>query len=74
LEHVSKRSVRQKIYSYLLEQEFRGGKTFNIPHNKTDLADLLFVDRSSVTRCLSQMKKEGIITLNGRICRILKKL
>ena len=39
---------------------------FEIPFSRTELADYLCVDRSAMSRELSNMRKEGILDFSGR--------
>ncbi|MCL2485479.1 MAG: Crp/Fnr family transcriptional regulator [Endomicrobia bacterium] len=67
LEHVSRRSVRKKILSYLSAKKNQAGKNeFVIPISQTDLADYLFISRTALTRELMSMKKDNLISYNGR--------
>ena len=62
LEHMSQRSTREKLLSYLSEQAQRVGKeSFDIPFNRQQLADFLSVDRSAMSNELSKMRKEGLL-------------
>lgn len=62
IEHLSKRTTREKILSYLAEQSARQGKAeFDIPFNRQELADYLCVDRSAMSNELSRLQKEGIL-------------
>lgn len=62
LDHVSKRTTREKLLSYLSDQAAAAsGARFTIPFNRQELADYLGVDRSAMCAELSRMKKEGII-------------
>ena len=62
IEHLSKRTLREKILSYLSEQAVRsGGRSFTIPFNRQELADYLASDRSAVSFVLSRLQKEGKI-------------
>jgi CRP-like cAMP-binding protein len=61
--HLSGRSTRRKILSYLSEQfRFSGGKPFAIPFNQQELADYLFIERSGLSTEFNRLKKEGILT------------
>ncbi len=67
LEHVSKRNIREKLLSYLMEQRRRAGRAeFEIPLTQTDLADFLFIDRSAMARELAKMRSERLVTFTGR--------
>ena len=50
LEHMSRRTTREKLLSYLSEQSLRAGcASFDIPFNRQQLADFLSVDRSAMS-------------------------
>lgn len=62
LEHMSRKTTRDKLLSYLSEQAIsQGGRTFDIPHNRQELAGYLGVDRSAMSNELSKMKAEGLL-------------
>ncbi|MCL2335455.1 MAG: Crp/Fnr family transcriptional regulator [Endomicrobia bacterium] len=62
IEHLSKRSMREKILSYLTEESRKQNlKEFNIPFNRNELADFLSLDRSAMSRELGKMKEDGLI-------------
>lgn len=64
--HLSGRSTRRKLLSYLSEQfRFSEGKPFSIPFSQQELADYLFIERSGLSTELNRLKKEGILILNG---------
>ena len=66
LEHVSKRSIREKLLSYFNELAFENGeRRFELPFTKTALADYLFVERSAMSRELGNMRREGLIDFKG---------
>lgn len=62
LGHMSKRSTREKLISYLSEEakKQRSG-SFTIPFNRQQLADFLSVDRSAMSNELCKMRDEGLI-------------
>lgn len=63
LGHISKRSTREKLISYLSNEAVRQqSSTFSIPFNRQQLADFLSVDRSAMSNELSKMRKEGLVT------------
>lgn len=65
LEHMSKRTTREKLLSYLSEQSQRAGSpAFDIPFNRQQLADFLSVDRSAMSAELCRMRDEGILTFD----------
>lgn len=61
-EHLTKRSTREKVLSYLSTQSRQvGSSSFDIPFNRQQLADYLSVERSALSSCLSKMQKDGVI-------------
>ena len=65
LEHMSKRTTREKLLSYLSEQSLKCGCTsFDIPFNRQQLADFLSVDRSAMSGELCKMRDEGILVFH----------
>lgn len=65
VEILEKKTTREKILAYL-EPFFKkyGKKTFEIPFNREELANYLSVNRSALSRELSNMKKDKIIDYN----------
>lgn len=71
IEILSKKTIRDKLLEYfLIESKKRGSNKIYLPHTYTDLADYLSVDRSAMSRELSNLKKEGFIVTKGRIITI----
>lgn len=72
-EVLSKRTLRDKILAYL-EQELKrsSSKRVTIPFNRTDLANYLDADRSSLTRELTKMREAGIIAYERNTFEILQ--
>ena len=65
IEYLSKRNLRDKILSFLSDQaQLNGDKSFHIPFDRQQMADFLAVDRSALSRELSNLKKEGLIKYN----------
>lgn len=62
IEHMSHRSIRQKLLSYFSEQMKKNhSSSFYIPFNRQQLADYLCVDRSAMSYELSKMQKDNLI-------------
>ena len=62
LEHLSRRTTREKLLSFLSAQAVAAESTvIQIPFNKTELAEYLCVDRSALSRELSAMRDEGLL-------------
>ena len=62
LKHMSCRSTRAKLISYLSEESKRSqSNDFFIPFNRQELADYLSVDRSAMSNELCKMRDEGLL-------------
>ena len=65
IEHITRRSTRQKLLSYFTEQMNKNqSPAFDIPFTRQQLADYLSVDRSAMSSELSRMQKDGLIRYN----------
>lgn len=63
LTHISKRTTRERILSYLSAESRRQNKNqFFIPFNRQQLADYLSVERSALSAELSRMQKDELLT------------
>ena len=71
LEILSKRTIREKLLSYLSSQaQTQNTHYFEIPLGRTELAEYLCVDRSALTRELAKMREEGLIDYDKNCFRI----
>lgn len=62
ISHLSKRTLRDKVLSYLSEQSQRAGsRDFTIPMNRQALADFLAADRSALSAVLCRLRDEGVL-------------
>lgn len=62
MQHISKRSIREKVLSYLSEESQKCESSyFTIPLTRQQMADYLAVDRSALSKELAKMKQEGLI-------------
>ncbi len=60
--HMSKRSTRAKLLSYLSEEATKQNSShFTIPFSRQQLADFLCVDRSAMSNELCKMRDEGLL-------------
>lgn len=60
--HMSKRSTRAKLLSYLSDEAKRhNSNRFTIPFSRQQLADFLCVDRSAMSNELCKMRDEGLL-------------
>ncbi|MBE7055868.1 MAG: Crp/Fnr family transcriptional regulator [Ruminococcaceae bacterium] len=72
LRHISKRSTREKLISYLsMEAKRQNSASFTIPFNRQQLADFLSVDRSAMSNELCKMRDEGLLEFNKNCFTLL---
>lgn len=72
LGHMSKRTTREKLISYLSEQaQKQNCANFTIPFNRQQLADFLSVDRSAMSNELCKMRAEGLIEFDKNRFKLL---
>jgi CRP-like cAMP-binding protein len=72
LTHLTQRSTRGKLLSYLSEESKKqGSASFDIPFNRQQLADYLSVDRSAMSNELSKMRDEGILSFEKNHFRLM---
>lgn len=63
IRHLSRRSTREKLLSYLGEQAaLNRSAQFLIPFTRQELADYLCVDRSAMSAELSKLQREGVLS------------
>lgn len=61
--HISFKSIRNRLLSYLTDQEVENGKSeFTIPFSRQELANYLNVERSALSNELSKMQKDGLLS------------
>jgi CRP-like cAMP-binding protein len=62
LEHITRRTTREKVLSYLSEQaHLANNNIFDIPFNRQEMADYLSVERSGLSIELSKMQAENLL-------------
>lgn len=62
LGYMSNRSTRGKLLAYLSDEaKKQHSSSFEIPFNRQQLADFLYVDRSAMSNELCKMRDEGIL-------------
>ncbi|NLG10724.1 MAG: Crp/Fnr family transcriptional regulator [Coriobacteriaceae bacterium] len=72
IDHLSKRTTREKLLSYLSDQAIRQGlDEFEIPFSRQELADYLCVERSAMSAELSRMQNDGLLCFKSRRFRLL---
>ena len=72
LGHMSKRSTREKLISYLSEEaKKQNTASFKIPFNRQQLADFLSVDRSAMSNELCKMRDDGLLEFDKNQFKLL---
>lgn len=70
---MSRRTTREKVMAYLLEQAKRhGSDRFTIPFDRQALADYLGVERSAMSTEISKLKQAGFLDCKGSWFHIKK--
>lgn len=73
--HTAPKTIRGKLTSYLNHMAFKKGNSeFTIPFNRQELADYLNVERTSLSKEITKMRKEGLIESNRSHFKILTEL
>ena len=73
--HMSKRTTREKLLSYLSSESIRQGRlSFDIPYDRQQLADFLCVERAAMSVELSKLQKEGLIQTHRNHFEIIASL
>lgn len=73
IEHVTQRTTRAKLLSYLSAQAMNGKNAhFEIPFNRQELADYLSVDRSALSSELGKMRDDGILQFEKNQFKLLQ--
>ena len=73
LKLMSKKNTRSKVFAYLYNQsKLASSPYFDLPYNKTELANYLSVDRSALSTVLSKLREEGVIDFDKRHFHINK--
>ena len=72
LAHMSMRSTREKLISYLSEEsKNQNSSSFTIPFNRQQLADFLSVDRSAMSNELCKMRNDGLLEFDKNSFKLL---
>jgi CRP-like cAMP-binding protein len=73
MEHITKRTTREKLLSYLSGQSrLYGSESFEISFDRQELADYLSVERSALSAEMSRLKADGIIKYRKNHFELLK--
>lgn len=69
---MSKKTTRDKLATYLLMQMEKTEKDeFDVPLNRSQLADYLSVDRSAMSRELGRLREEGVLDFTRNQFKII---
>lgn len=72
LGHMSGRTTRAKLISYLSEEsKLNNSSAFTVPFNRQQLADYLSVDRSAMSNELCKMRNEGLLRFEKKHFELL---
>ena len=72
--HVSKRSTRDKLLSYLSSESVKKSSlSFDIRFDRQQLADFLCVERAAMSVELSKLQKEGLLKTNRNHFELITK-
>ncbi len=71
--HLSHRTTREKLLSFLSEQSAEHkSDAFTIPYNRQQLSDYLSVDRSAMSAELSRMQADGLLRYERSYFHLLR--
>ncbi len=71
IEHLSARSIRGKISSYLLDiYQQQNTNVFTVPMRRNELADYLNIPRPSLSREMALMRDDSLIDFDGSLIKI----
>ena len=70
--HISQRSTRAKIMSFLSAEAQKHGNCFDVEYSRQELSDYLGVERSGLSVELSKMQNEGLIKFRKNHFELIK--
>lgn len=62
IEFLSQRTIREKLLAYFSTLAKQSGTKIEVPFSRQELADFLSIDRSALSRELSNMQNDGILS------------
>lgn len=69
--HTGPKTIRARLLSYLSDLALiQGGSSVAVPYNRQQLAAYLSVDRSALSKELGRMRKDGLLTVEGRTFKL----
>ena len=70
--YLTLKGMREKIFAYLTDiYKRQQSKTIQLPHNREQMAEVLNVSRTALSRELGRLRDEGIIDITGRTVKLL---
>ncbi|MBC5688985.1 Crp/Fnr family transcriptional regulator [Mediterraneibacter sp. NSJ-55] len=74
MSHVTPKTIRERLLSYLSYEAVKHrSREFDIPFNRQQMADYLLVERSALSKELSKMQREGMLTYRKNHFRLYEK-
>ena len=65
--YLTLKGMREKIFAYLTDiYKRQQSTTIHLPHNREQMAEVLNVSRTALSRELGRLRDEGIIDITGR--------
>ena len=73
---LSLKSIRGKLAAYIIEEleNQKSKQTISIQLTRQELADKFAISRQALSRSLSELEEEGLISVNGREIRVNNRL
>ena len=69
--YLTLKGMREKIFAYLSDiYKRQQSKTIQLPHNREQMAEVLNVSRTALSRELGRLRDEGIIDITGRTVKL----
>ena len=69
--YLTLKGMREKIFAYLTDiYKCQQSKTIQLPHNREQMAEVLNVSRTALSRELGRLRDEGIIDITGRTVKL----
>jgi CRP/FNR family transcriptional regulator, dissimilatory nitrate respiration regulator len=73
IKFLSFKTIKEKIANYMLSQISGESKMVRLRQTQSELADFFGVTRPSLARALSEMEKDGLLSINRKEITILNK-
>ena len=65
--YLTLKGMRQRIFAYLSDIYRQQGTTsIKLPHTREQIAEIINVSRTAMSREMSRMEKEGLIEVSGK--------